>query len=63
MAGEQMIQSGATSPAIKQMENALGNIGVTTSQQMIEQQRELVKFNYLNFIVDSLIDNLCLKIY
>lgn len=40
-----------------------GNIGVTTSQQMIEQQRELVKFNYLNFIVDSLIDNLCLKIY
>ena len=35
MAGEQMIQSGATSPAIKQMENALGNIGVTTAHKQI----------------------------
>lgn len=47
----------------KETITARGNIGVTSSQQMIEQQRELVKFNYLNFIIDSLIDNFCLKIY
>lgn len=40
-----------------------GNIGVTTSQQMIEQQRELVKFNLFDYFADSLIDNFCLKIY
>lgn len=35
MAGEQMVQSGATSPANKQMEQALGNIGVTGAHKQI----------------------------
>ncbi len=35
-----------------------GNIGVTTSQQMIEQQRKLLMFNYFNEIVFPDIDKI-----
>lgn len=41
-----------------------GNIGVTTSQQMIEQERKLLMFNYFNEIVFPDIDkHLALSIY
>lgn len=30
-----------------------GNIGVTTSQQMIKEQREIVTFNIYNYIIES----------
>lgn len=40
-----------------------GNIGVTTTQQMIEAQREIVDFNVINFIVRSFINRFCIEIY
>lgn len=40
-----------------------GNIGVTTTQQMIEAERELVKFNIYDFIIDSFKARFCLLIY
>lgn len=41
-----------------------GNIGVTTSQQMIEQQRTLLMLDYFNDIVFPDIDKvLCLQVY
>ena len=41
-----------------------GNIGVTTSQQMIEQQRQLVAYDYFEFIVFPDIDKyLTLSVY
>ena len=41
-----------------------GNIGVTTSQQMIEQQRKLVMFNYFDSLVFPDIDKvLTLQVY
>lgn len=41
-----------------------GNIGVTTSQQMIEQQRKLLMLDYFNDIVFPDIDKvLCLQVY
>ena len=40
-----------------------GNIGVTTSQQMIEAQRELVKFNIMDVIIQDFIDRFCLLLY
>lgn len=40
-----------------------GNIGVTTTQQMLESERELVKFNIYDFIADSFANEFCLMIY
>ena len=40
-----------------------GNIGVTTSQQMINSERELWRWNYFNVIFDDINSILCLDIY
>lgn len=40
-----------------------GNIGVTTSQQMIEEERRVVEFNIIDYIVDSFKRRFCLLIY
>lgn len=42
---------------------AFGNIGVTTTQQMIQQEREAVLFNMYKVITDSFIERFCLMIY
>lgn len=42
---------------------AHGNIGVTTSQQMIQSERDLVVFNLYNVIAESFIENFCLMVY
>lgn len=42
---------------------AWGNIGVTTTQQMIEQQRDVVKLNIYNYIIDSFIRRFCIMMY
>ena len=40
-----------------------GNIGVTTTQQMIREQREVVKLNLYDVIISDFIDRFCLKVY
>lgn len=40
-----------------------GNIGVTTTQQMIKEQRELVKFNIIDTIVSDFKQQFCLLVY
>lgn len=42
---------------------AHGNIGVTTSQQMIQSERDLLVFNLYDVIAESFIENFCLMIY
>lgn len=42
---------------------AFGNIGVTTTQQMIQEERETVLFNMYKVITDSFIERFCLMIY
>lgn len=42
---------------------AFGNIGVTTTQQMLEAERNVVKFNIIDYIVDSFKGRFCLLIY
>lgn len=42
---------------------ALGNIGVTTTQQMIEQERELRKFNIYDYIIREFKDRFCILVY
>ena len=40
-----------------------GNIGVTTTQQMIREQREIVQFNMYSMITNSFKEQFCLMIY
>ena len=40
-----------------------GNIGVTTSQQMMEQEYNIRKFNLYTYIANCFADNLCLGIW
>jgi hypothetical protein len=40
-----------------------GNIGVTMTQQMIEAERELVRFNIYDVIIESFKQRFCLLIY
>lgn len=42
---------------------ALGNIGVTTTQQMIEQERELRKFNIYDYIIREFKERFCILVY
>lgn len=42
---------------------AHGNIGVTTSQQMIQSEREVAIFNIYDIIAESFVENFCLMIY
>lgn len=41
----------------------MGNIGVTTTQQMIESQREVVKFDIIQYIADEFKAKFCLLVY
>lgn len=43
--------------------HAEGNIGVTTTQQMIQAEREVVKFSVMNYIIDSFKGRFCILIY
>ncbi len=47
----------------KKTGRAHGNIGVTTSQQMIQSERETVIFNLYDVIAESFIENFCLMVY
>lgn len=40
-----------------------GNIGVTTSQQMLTAQREVVQFCMTQYIIDDFISRFCLGVY
>ena len=40
-----------------------GNIGVTTTQQMIEAEREVVQFSVIEFIADDFKNEFCISVY
>ena len=42
---------------------ARGNIGVTTTQAMINQEREVDQFNVIDYIIDSFKKRFCLMVY
>lgn len=48
---------------LKKNGNSKGNIGVTTTQQMIEQERNVVEFNIYDYIVDSFKKRFCILVY
>lgn len=49
--------------SIERTGRAYGNIGVTTTQQMIEAQREVVLFNMIDTIVNDFKKRFCLMVY
>lgn len=40
-----------------------GNIGVTTTQRMLEEQREIAQFNMIDFITKSFQKEFCVMVY
>ena len=44
-------------------ERRTGNIGVTTTQSMIEQERKIAEFNMISYIAQSFKQRFCLLIY
>lgn len=42
---------------------AYGNIGVTSTQELIKQQREIIDTNMIDFITTRFIDRFCLEVY
>ena len=44
-------------------ERRTGNIGVTTTQQMLEQERKIADFNMISYIAQSFKQHFCLLIY
>lgn len=48
---------------IKKVRRESGNIGVTTTQQMIKEQREVVEFNIITYITESFKHRFCIMVY
>ena len=40
-----------------------GNIGVTTTQQMIKEEREIVEFSVMKYIIDDFIHEFCIMVF
>lgn len=58
-----LVNSSGASTDVKRKARMWGNIGVTTTQQMIEEQRNVVKFNMMDYIIESFIKRFCLLVY
>lgn len=58
--------SGASSTgkeAITRERREQGNIGVTTTQQMIREERDISEFNIIEYIIDDFQNEFCVMIY
>lgn len=58
-----LVNSSGASTDVKRKARMWGNIGVTTTQQMIKEQRDIVEFNITDYIIESFIKRFCLLIY
>lgn len=48
---------------IKHEIRAYGNIGVTSSQQLLQAERDVAAFSAYDYVADSFIDTMCIKVY
>lgn len=53
----------ADNRTVQHYARAYGNIGVTTTQQMIEQERDVILFNMFEIIINDFKERFCLMIY
>ena len=58
-----LVNSSGASTDIKRKARMWGNIGVTTTQQMIEEERRVSQFNIYDYIIESFKRRFCLLIY
>ena len=58
-----LVNSSGASTDVKRKARMWGNIGVTTTQQMINEQRDIVKFNIADYIIENFKQRFCLLIY
>lgn len=55
--------SGTDAGEITRERHEYGNIGVTTTQQMIKEEREVVQFNIVNYIIEDFKQRFCVLVY
>lgn len=55
--------SGTDTGEITRERHEYGNIGVTTTQQMIKEEREVVQFNIVNYIIEDFKQRFCILVY
>ena len=58
-----LVNSSGASADNKRISRIWGNVGVTTSQQMLEEERRVSQFNISDYIIDSFKRRFCLLIY
>lgn len=58
-----LVNSSGASTDVKRTARMWGNIGVTTTQQMIEEERRVSELNIYNYIIDSFKRRFCLLVY
>lgn len=58
-----LVNSSGASTDVKRTARMWGNIGVTTTQQMIEEERRVSEFNISDYIIESFKRRFCLLIY
>lgn len=61
--GEDTTGKDTRSELYKHTSYMYGNIGVTTTQQMIESERKVVQFSVIEFIADDFKNEFCLSVY
>lgn len=60
---ENLVDASGAETNVTRKARMWGNIGVTTTQKMIKEQREVVKFNLSDYIIDEFKRRFCLMIY
>lgn len=55
--------SGTENGTVHRERHEYGNIGITTTQQMIKEEREVVQFNIVNYIIEDFKQRFCLLVY
>lgn len=58
-----LVNSSGASTDVKRSARMWGNIGVTTTQQMIEEERRVSEFNITDYIIDSFKKRFCIMLY
>lgn len=56
-------RDGTTDRSLKHKAHLYGNIGVTTSQQMLEAELQIARFNLVDQITDCFINEFCIRVY
>lgn len=58
-----LVNSSGASTDVKMTARIWGNVGVTTTQQMIEEERRVSQFNISDYIIESFKRRFCLLVY